>query len=127
MTFDSFECTIQAIAPRCAHCGWAVIGHGVEASEEMIFCCVHRSKEEGVRDLQDRTSKPGCRLTLRYLPRMSGNMSEARNHKTKKGERGKRLAAALKANLRRRKEQARQREQRASDTRPVEDSGKDTP
>jgi hypothetical protein len=58
---------------------------------------------------------------------MSGNMSEARNHKTKKGERGKRLAAALKANLRRRKEQTRQREQRASDTRPVEDSGNDTP
>ena len=54
-------------------------------------------------------------------------MSEARNHKTKKGERGKRLAAALKANLRRRKEQTRQREQRASDTRPVEDSGNDTP
>jgi hypothetical protein len=58
---------------------------------------------------------------------MSGNMSKARDHKTKKGERSKRLAAALKANLRRRKEQVRQREQRASDTRPVEASGKDTP
>jgi len=33
-----------------------VIGHGVEAGEGMIFCCVHCSKEEGVRDLRDRTS-----------------------------------------------------------------------
>ncbi len=26
--FDSFECAIQALAPRCAHCGCRVIGHG---------------------------------------------------------------------------------------------------
>jgi len=54
-------------------------------------------------------------------------MSKARNHKTREGERGKRLAAALKANLRRRKEQARKRGQRALEVRPVEESGKDTP
>jgi hypothetical protein len=35
MTFDSFECTIDAIVPCCAHCGCAVIGHGVEAGEGM--------------------------------------------------------------------------------------------
>ena len=29
--FDSFECAIHAIAPRCEHCGCAVIGHGLEA------------------------------------------------------------------------------------------------
>ena len=29
--FDSFECAIQAMAPRCDHCGVAIIGHGSEA------------------------------------------------------------------------------------------------
>lgn len=29
--FDSFECAIHALAPRCAHCGCRIIGHGVEA------------------------------------------------------------------------------------------------
>ena len=29
--FDSFECAIHALAPRCEHCGCAVIGHGNEA------------------------------------------------------------------------------------------------
>lgn len=39
-TFDSFECAIHAMAPRCAHCGCAVIGHGVEAAGS-VFCCEH--------------------------------------------------------------------------------------
>ena len=30
-TFDSFECAIATLAPRCAHCDCAIIGHGVEA------------------------------------------------------------------------------------------------
>ena len=30
MTFDSFECAIQALAPTCAHCGVRIVGHGVE-------------------------------------------------------------------------------------------------
>ena len=54
--FDSFECAIQAMAPRCAHCGCAVIGHGVETGEGKIFCCAHCSKQEGVGDLKDRTA-----------------------------------------------------------------------
>jgi hypothetical protein len=39
-TFDSFECAIQLLAPRCAHCGTTVIGHGVERGP-VIFCCEH--------------------------------------------------------------------------------------
>ncbi len=39
-TFDSFECAIHAFAPRCAHCGCAVIGHGRE-SGGAIYCCDH--------------------------------------------------------------------------------------
>jgi len=39
-TFDSFECAIEATAPRCAHCNCRIIGHGVEQGET-IFCCEH--------------------------------------------------------------------------------------
>ena len=39
-TFDSFECAIHALAPRCAHCGCKVVGHGMEAAGK-IYCCAH--------------------------------------------------------------------------------------
>ena len=32
MTFASFECAIQKLAPSCEHCGCRIIGHGVEAA-----------------------------------------------------------------------------------------------
>jgi len=51
--FDSFECAIHAIAPRCEHCGIAVIGHGLEA-EGRFFCCAHCAQEQGVSALADR-------------------------------------------------------------------------
>ena len=46
-TFDCFECAINALAPRCAHCNGMIIGHGVE-SDEQYFCCAHCAHEEGV-------------------------------------------------------------------------------
>jgi hypothetical protein len=52
-TFDSFECAIQAVAPRCEHCDCRIIGHGVEADGRM-FCCAHCAAEEGNRELRDR-------------------------------------------------------------------------
>lgn len=52
-TFDSFECAIHALAPRCAHCGCAIIGHGVE-SDGQIFCCAHCASEAGVTGVADR-------------------------------------------------------------------------
>ena len=52
-TFDSFECAIHVLAPRCSHCGCSIIGHGVEA-DGRIFCCAHCAKHEGVSGLQDR-------------------------------------------------------------------------
>jgi hypothetical protein len=52
--FDSFECAIHALAPRCAHCGCKVIGHGVE-QQGVIYCCVHCAKHSGVTDLKDRS------------------------------------------------------------------------
>jgi len=52
-TFDSFECAIHALAPRCGHCGCTVIGHGHEAGGQM-FCCAHCAREQGHQDLADR-------------------------------------------------------------------------
>jgi hypothetical protein len=55
MTFDSFECAIQAMAPHCAHCDCRVIGHGVEAGGK-IFCCAHCAQRQGVQGLKDRAA-----------------------------------------------------------------------
>jgi hypothetical protein len=52
-TFDSFECAIHAMAPRCAHCNCRVVGHGVEKGSR-IFCCAHCANETGVTGLRDR-------------------------------------------------------------------------
>jgi hypothetical protein len=51
--FDSFECAIHRLAPRCDHCGCTIIGHGVEGDGRM-FCCAHCAAEEGVGQLADR-------------------------------------------------------------------------
>jgi Rieske Fe-S protein len=52
-TFDSFECAVHVLAPRCAHCGCAVIGHGVEA-DGTFFCCAHCAQTAGVGGVADR-------------------------------------------------------------------------
>ena len=53
MTFDSFECAIQAMAPSCAHCSCKIVGHGVEAAGRM-FCCAHCAQHQG--GLRDRAA-----------------------------------------------------------------------
>lgn len=55
MTFDSFECAIQAMAPRCGHCDCRVIGHGIEA-QGRIFCCAHCAKHAGAHGVSDRAA-----------------------------------------------------------------------
>ncbi|HEX2225876.1 MAG TPA: hypothetical protein VHM64_01965 [Candidatus Binatia bacterium] len=52
--FDSFECAIHSLAPKCAHCGCTVIGHGVE-SNGTFYCCAHCANKSGVREAADRT------------------------------------------------------------------------
>ena len=52
-TFDSFECAIHAIAPRCEHCGCAIIGHGHEVGGAM-FCCAHCAQRSGHDVFVDR-------------------------------------------------------------------------
>lgn len=52
-TFDSFECAIHALAPRCSNCGIKIIGHGMEA-KGTFYCCAHCAEAEGVHELEDR-------------------------------------------------------------------------
>ncbi len=54
-TFDSFECAIHAIAPRCEHCGCAIVGHGLQAGGSM-YCCAHCAREEGLEVLVDHVA-----------------------------------------------------------------------
>lgn len=51
-TFDSFECAINALAPTCASCGVRVLGHGVQADNE-IFCGAHCASKEGKSGARD--------------------------------------------------------------------------
>jgi len=52
-TFDSFECAIHALAPKCKTCGCKIIGHGLEAKGS-FYCCDHCAEKDGVKDLKDR-------------------------------------------------------------------------
>ncbi|HEX6806575.1 MAG TPA: hypothetical protein VF118_01230 [Gemmatimonadaceae bacterium] len=51
-TFDSFECAIHKLAPRCEHCGCHVIGHGIQAGGA-FYCCAHCAREHGARGAVD--------------------------------------------------------------------------
>jgi hypothetical protein len=51
-TFDSFECAIHALAPRCHTCECRVIGHGLQ-QDDAIFCSAHCARKVGVHDLVD--------------------------------------------------------------------------
>ena len=56
-TFDSFECAIHMLAPRCAHCQCAIIGHGVEAGTA-VYCCAHCARHAGVEGVADNAANP---------------------------------------------------------------------
>ena len=43
-TFDSFECAIHAMAPRCAHCECRIVGHGHQVGEA-TYCCAHCARD----------------------------------------------------------------------------------
>jgi hypothetical protein len=50
--FDSFECAIHRLAPRCNTCGIAIVGHGVEA-DGMMFCCSNCARQAGAEGTRD--------------------------------------------------------------------------
>lgn len=58
-TFDSFECAIHMLAPKCERCKCRIIGHGLESNGSM-FCCANCAREVGEQGLRDRADKPGA-------------------------------------------------------------------
>lgn len=52
-TFDSFECAIHMLAPKCDHCECRILGHGIE-SDGHYYCCAHCAKASGVAGVRDR-------------------------------------------------------------------------
>ena len=55
-SFDCFECAVQKLAPRCKACGTRILGHGVQAGED-IFCCAHCARQDGVRGITSRVAE----------------------------------------------------------------------
>ena len=51
--FDSFECAIHGLAPKCEHCQCKIIGHGVESSGR-FYCCANCAQMGGVTGARDR-------------------------------------------------------------------------
>ena len=51
-TFDSFECAIHRLAPKCEHCGCRILGHGIEGGGR-FFCCAHCARQAGISGAVD--------------------------------------------------------------------------
>lgn len=51
--FDSFECAVEKLAPRCTGCGCRVMGHGLQAGRD-IYCSAHCAEADGVHGFVDR-------------------------------------------------------------------------
>lgn len=54
--FDSFECAIHALAPRCEQCQVRILGHGLE-DEGRFFCCASCARMKGETHFVDRVSE----------------------------------------------------------------------
>lgn len=52
-TFDSFECAIAKLAPKCESCQVTIMGHGLQSGDR-YFCCDHCAERAGVTGLKDR-------------------------------------------------------------------------
>ena len=53
--FDSFECAIESLAPRCMHCACRIIGHPVRRGSA-AFCCEHCARR-AASDAVDESSR----------------------------------------------------------------------
>ncbi|GLW53495.1 MULTISPECIES: hypothetical protein [Kitasatospora] len=45
--FDSFECAMEKLAPRCEQCTVRIVGHGVEVAGR-FFCGAHCARANSV-------------------------------------------------------------------------------
>jgi hypothetical protein len=50
--FDSFECAVDTVAPRCEVCEIRILGHGVE-QEGAIYCCANCARKAGATEVRD--------------------------------------------------------------------------
>ena len=50
--FDSFECAVDTVAPRCVVCEIRILGHGVE-QEGAIYCCANCARKAGATEVRD--------------------------------------------------------------------------
>ena len=59
--FDSFECAISSLAPKCTRCGISIVGHGIQAYGA-IYCCAHCARGEGIDRVGARIAVHAVRL-----------------------------------------------------------------
>lgn len=48
--FDSFECAIHKIGPKCNHCNTIILGHGVDR-DGSFYCCNHCANSKFEEDI----------------------------------------------------------------------------
>jgi hypothetical protein len=53
--FDSFECAIVTVAPRCATCNLPIVGHGIEG-DSAVYCCAHCARADGEKNAVDNVA-----------------------------------------------------------------------
>jgi hypothetical protein len=53
--FDSFECAIHSLAPRCRRCGCAILGHGYHR-DGALYCCFGCSRDARLDSAVDEAS-----------------------------------------------------------------------
>ena len=51
--FDSFECEMCALTPRCGHCGCELVGHGI-VLENTIYCSYQCANDDSTPEYEQR-------------------------------------------------------------------------
>lgn len=84
--FDSFECSIEALAPRCSHCGCRIIGHALRRGGS-IFCCEHCARRAASRTV-DEASEASFPASDPPAPPPSALAAVARGRRRQEGRIG---------------------------------------
>lgn len=51
--FDSFECAMQALTPRCGHCGCELTGHAIVLGNT-VYCSYECANDDSTREYETR-------------------------------------------------------------------------
>ena len=49
--FDSFECAMNALSPRCGYCGCRIHGHSIVLGRK-VFCSYQCANDDNVREYE---------------------------------------------------------------------------